>query len=39
MTNCYPSSVPLCHKLHELPDPPSNSLPDVPDTEIKLNFQ
>ena len=39
MTKCYPSSIPLCQKLHELPDPPPNSLPDVRDEDIKVNFQ
>jgi len=39
MTNCHHSPVPLCHKLHELPNPPPNSLPDIHDTDIKVNFQ
>jgi len=39
MTNCYPSPVPLRQKLHELPVPPPNSLPDIHDDNIKINFQ
>jgi len=39
MTNCYPSQVPLCQKLHELPPSPPNSLPDIHDIDIKINFQ
>jgi len=39
MTNCYPSQVPLCQKLHELPPSPPNLLPDIRDDDIKINFQ
>jgi len=39
MTNCHPTLIPLRHKLHELPDPPPNSLPDINDTDIKVNYQ
>jgi len=39
MTNCHPSPVPLRHKLHELPTSPPNSIPDICDEDIKLNFQ
>ena len=39
MTNCHPSPVPLHHKLHELPTSPPNSIPDICDEDIKLNFQ
>jgi hypothetical protein len=39
MSHCYPSPVPLRQKLHELPVAPPNSLPDVRDDNIKLNFQ
>ena len=39
MTKCYPSSIPLRQNLHELPHPPPNSLPDVRDEDIKVNFQ
>ena len=39
MTNCHPISMPLRHKLHELPDAPLNSLPDIRDTDIKVNYQ
>jgi len=39
MTHCHHTAIPLCHKLHKLPDPPPNSLPEVHDTDIKLNFQ
>ena len=38
-SNCHTSSAPLCHKLHTLPEVPPNSLPDIPDTNIKINFQ
>jgi len=38
-SNCHTSSVPMCHKLHMLPDAPPNSLPDIPDADIKVNFQ
>ena len=36
--NCHTSSVPLRHKLHTLPEVPPNSLPDIPDADIKINF-
>jgi hypothetical protein len=39
MSNCHPSPIPLRQKLHELPNAPHNSLPDVRDDDIKLNFQ
>ena len=39
MTNCHPSPVPLCQKLHELPNHLPNSLQDIHDDDIKLNFQ
>jgi len=40
MSNCYPLPVPLRQKLHELPPPPPNSLPDITnDDNIKLHFQ
>ena len=39
LLNTHPSSVPLCHKLHALPKPPLNSLPDIPDSEIKDHYQ
>ena len=39
MTNCHPISVPLRHKLHALPDVPLNSLPDIRDTDIKVNYE
>lgn len=35
----HPSSLPLHHKLHALPDPPPNSLPEIPDSEIKIHYQ
>jgi len=38
-SNCHTLSVPLWHKLHTLPDAPPNSLPDISDTDIKINFQ
>jgi len=39
LSNCHTSLVPLHHKLHTLPEAPPNSLPDIPDTDIKVNFQ
>jgi hypothetical protein len=39
MTNCHPSPVPLRQKLHELPPSPPNSLPDIRDDDVKVNFQ
>ena len=39
MLNTHPSFIPLCHKLHALPEPPPNSLPDIPDSEIKVHYQ
>ena len=38
-SNCHASSVPLHHKLHTLPDAPPNSLPDIRNTDIKINYQ
>ena len=38
-SNCHALSVPLCHKLHTLPVALPNSLPDIPDIDIKVNFQ
>ena len=38
-SNCHTSSVPLRHKLHTLPVALPNSLPDIPDNNIKVNFQ
>ena len=39
MSTCYPLPVPLRQKLHELPHPPPNALPDVCDDDIKIHFQ
>jgi len=39
LLNAHPSPVPLCYKLHVLPEPPPNSLPDIPDSEIKVHYQ
>jgi len=39
LLNCHTLSVPLRHKLHTLPDAPLNSLPDILDNDIKINFQ
>jgi len=39
LLNAHPSSVPLHHKLHALPEPPPNSLPDIPDSEIKIYYK
>ena len=37
--NCHTSSIPLRHKLHTLPEAPPNSLLDILDADIKINFQ
>ena len=37
-SNCHTSSVPLHHKLHMLPEAPPNSLLDIPDADININF-
>ncbi|SJL06724.1 uncharacterized protein ARMOST_10066 [Armillaria ostoyae] len=34
MSNAMPSKVLLHCKLHELPTPPPNALPDITDTDI-----
>jgi len=39
LLNAHPSSVPLCHKLHALSESPPNSLPDIPDSKIKIHYQ
>jgi len=39
MSNCYPLPIPLHHKLHELPTTPPNSLLDIHDKDITVNFQ
>ena len=38
-SNSHTSAVPLRHKLHTLPEAPLNSLLDVLDADIKINFQ
>jgi hypothetical protein len=38
-SNSHMSAVPLRHKLHTLPEAPLNSLPDILDADIKINFQ
>jgi len=39
MLDCTPSNVPLSHPLHKLPPPPTNSIPDVRDDDILINYQ
>jgi hypothetical protein len=39
MLDCTPSNVPLSQPLHKLPPPPPNSIPDVRDDEILINYQ
>jgi hypothetical protein len=38
-SNSHTSAVPLRHKLHTLPEAPLNSLPNILDADIKINFQ
>jgi len=39
MLDCTPSSTPLSQPLHKLPSPPPNSIPDIRDDEITINYQ
>jgi hypothetical protein len=39
MLDCTPSNVPLSQPLHKLPPPLPNSIPDVRDDEILINYQ
>ena len=39
MLDCTPSNVPLSQPLHKLPPPPANSIPDIHDDEILINYQ
>jgi len=39
LRDARPSTLPLHHKLNSLPDPPPNSLPEVPDSEVKIHYQ
>ena len=39
MSNCYPLPIPLHHKLHELLTVLPNSLLDIHDKDITVNFQ
>lgn len=39
MLDCTPMNMPLLQPLHKLPTPPPNSLSDICDDDIKLNFQ
>ena len=39
LLDVHPSPVPLCHKLHDLPDAPLNSLPDIADNNVKVHYQ
>lgn len=39
MLDCTPSNVPLSQSLHKLPPPPLNSLPDIHDNDITINYQ
>ena len=39
MLNCTSSNIPLSQPIHKLPPPPPNSIPDVRDDEILINYQ
>jgi hypothetical protein len=39
LLNAHPSPVPLRQKLCSLPDAPPNSLPEIPDDEVKIHYQ
>ena len=39
MFDCTPSNIPLSQPLHKLPTAPPNSIPDVRDDEITINYQ
>lgn len=39
MLDCTPSKVPLSQHLHKLPTPPPNSLPNIVDDDILINYQ
>lgn len=39
MLDCTPSSIPLSQHLHKLPPAPPNSIPDVQDDKIIINYQ
>jgi len=39
MLDCTPSNVPLSQPLHKLPTAPPNSIPDVRDDDITINYQ
>jgi hypothetical protein len=39
MLDCMPLSIPLSQHLHKLPPAPLNSIPDVQDDEIIVNYQ
>lgn len=39
LRDARPSSLPLHQKLHSLPEPPPNSLPEIPDSEVKVHYQ
>lgn len=39
LCNAHPTSLPLHHKLHSLPEPPPNLLPEIPNSEIKIHYQ
>ena len=39
MLDCTPSNIPLLQPIHKLPPPPPNSIPDVHNDEILINYQ
>ncbi|KNZ75285.1 Copia protein [Termitomyces sp. J132] len=39
LLDASPLSLPLHGNIHDLPDPPPNSIPDVPDEEITVHYQ
>jgi len=39
MLDYTPSNIPLSQPLHKLPPPPANSIPDIHDDEILINYQ
>lgn len=39
MLDCTPTNTPLSQPLHKLPTPSSNSLHNIKDDDIKINFQ
>lgn len=39
LLDAHPQSVPLKHPPHQLPETPSNALPDIPDDQIITQYQ